>query len=195
MCVHNLGNYQTEQVRYLLLNQVLIVTFSILWHNQSITTEETYTPCSLSHSILVSLNTLPGLVAVGGYHSGTLPVNICHNGWNDECKCRLPIICWGLATRLWQYHHDHTHTIIMMTMYKLLIFCFVIISWQSHYHHDAQAAYRLLRSGYQIHCPASYQICLMVSCLGWWQWRVDQMIITFFVSARGQVSLFRYLTW
>ena len=29
----------------------------------------------------------------------------------------------------------------------------------------AQAAYHLLRSGYQIHRPASYQICLMVS--GW----------------------------
>ena len=29
--------------------------------------------------------------------------------------------------------------------------------------HDAQAAYHLLRSGCQIHRPASYQICQMVS--------------------------------
>ena len=30
-----------------------------------------------------------------------------------------------------------------------------------------QAVYHLLRSGYQIHRPASYQICQMVSSFGW----------------------------
>ena len=39
-----------------------------------------------------------------------------------------------------------------------------------------QAAYHLLRSGCQIHHPASYQICLMVSCLGWRGWSHDDEV-------------------
>ena len=127
-CVQNLGKYQTEQVRSLLLNRLLIVTFGILWHNQSIPMEESYATHSLNHSILESLNILPGLVAVGGYHSGTLPVNICHNGWNDEksiWQCKFTPLSvpdeiyddwrWSVINRLqllstWN-HRSHYHTI------------------------------------------------------------------------------------
>ena len=73
MCVQNSGNYQTEQVRYHLLNKLLNTTNEPVYTNRRIM----YTSFTKS---LESLKILPGLVAVGGYHSGTLPVNICHNG-------------------------------------------------------------------------------------------------------------------